>query len=258
MEWTSVFAALLYSWQACLSSAQQNPDFSSLSSECVQYLTKCEPTISSCAIDICSLCTSLSITPSIEPCCAAATPVDCFSSYVEGVTITATSRSGSISTIASPTTSIDSSALACISAYSIISYCEASTPGFTNLAFSSQATCLCSTSGTFAPGVYDGYWSTCLAWASTASPGEYSEFGPTGGGDVVRTPCQNYAASTSSAGVAPNSASAMTTLPATLPMSSSFISATGSSSVVSHGGAAGKSDMDQFIIVFFIHIYFFI
>jgi len=236
----SVFAALLYLWQACLASAQQNPHFSSLSSECVQFLTTCEPTISSCAIDICSLCTSLSITPSIEPCCAAATPVDCFSSYVRGVTITAAGGSGSI---ASPTTSTDSSVLACISAYSIISSCEASTPGFTNLAFSSQATCLCSTSGTFAPGVYDGYWSTCLAWASTASPGEYSQLGPTGGGDVVRTPCQSYAASTSRAGVAPNDTSAITTSPATLPMSSSFISATESPSVVSHGGAAGKSNV---------------
>jgi hypothetical protein len=149
------------------------------------------PTISSCASNLCKMCTSLGVTPSIEPCCAASTPRACFSDYVAGKSITypkPTGPTGAESTV----TSVDSNSVACASVYSISSQCVASTPDWNDLDFSSQLSCVCYTSGTFAPQVWDGYWSTCLAWISTANPSEYSLLGPTGGGVVVRTPCADY------------------------------------------------------------------
>jgi hypothetical protein len=209
MEWYRVTLLLLkLLWLAISISAQTTPTstqtypyvhnsvFSALSSECVSVISACAPTISSCAVSLCEVCTSLSITPSIEPCCAAATPTVCFSSYLVGKPNTYATPSGPLST---GITTFDPSALACESASSIISTCEASTPGFLNLEFSSMFTCLCSSSGKLAPSVYDGFYSTCLAWVSTASPAEYSNFEATPGEDPVRTPCQYFVQSGSTA-----------------------------------------------------------
>lgn len=168
--------------------------YSTLSSECQSIITVCKPTVLSCAVSLCSICTSLGVTPSIEPCCAAPTPLACFSDYVAGDSITyptPTGPTGPESTI----TSFDSSALACASIYSISSTCAASTPNWDQLEFSSQFSCACFTNGTLAPTIWDGYWSTCLAWLSTASPSEYSLLGPTGGGNAARTPCELYLSS---------------------------------------------------------------
>ena len=64
----------------------------------------------------------------------------------------------------------------------------------------------------------NGFWSTCLACVSTASPAKYSLFGPTDGGDMVRTPCQRYASSTASfptTSLPPTPSSALTNATAT-------------------------------------------
>jgi hypothetical protein len=171
----------------------KNSLYSTLSSECQASVTACPPTVLSCAAALCSICTNLGVTPSIEPCCAAPTPLACFSDYVAGSPITYTTPPGPTGTTL---TSYDPGVGACGGVLSISSTCAASTPDFNNLEFSSQYSCLCFTSGTFVPQRFDGFWSTCLAYVSTADPEEYSQFGPTGGGDAVRTPCQRYASST--------------------------------------------------------------
>lgn len=51
-----------------------------------------------------------------------------------------------------------------------------------NSFWSDLQSCYCSTSGTFAPEYYDGFWSSCLSFASVYDPAEYSQLGPTGGG----------------------------------------------------------------------------
>jgi hypothetical protein len=184
--------------QFTVTSSQQYPYihdslYSTLSSECQTEITACPPTVLSCAVTLCSICTSLGVTPSIEPCCAAPTPLVCFSDYVAGSSITYTTPLGPTGTTL---TSYDPGVAACGGVLSISSTCAAATPDFAQLEFSSQYSCLCFTSGTFVPQIFDGFWSTCLAFESTNAPEEYSLFGPTGGGDVVRTPCQLYATST--------------------------------------------------------------
>lgn len=45
--------------------------------------------------------------------------------------------------------------------------------------------------------MWDGYWSTCLAWLSTAMPDEYNMVGQVNGTDVIRTPCEHYSTKSS-------------------------------------------------------------
>jgi hypothetical protein len=171
--------------------------YSALSSSCFTFPSNCAPTIFTCASEICHVCTSLGITPSIEPCCCASSwpaTLSCFSDYLAGNPITYTTPPGPPS---SGISSFDSSAVACVSVESILNSCEAVTPDFIDLDFSSQSSCLCSANGTHAPTVYDGFLSTCLAWVSTANPAEYSLVGQNSGRDVVRTPCERFATDTS-------------------------------------------------------------
>lgn len=165
-----------------------NSLYTSLSSECVSVITVCVPTISSCAASLCHICTGLDITPSIEPCCAAPTPTACFSDYIAGKPLTYPSSS-----LPPPVVTVDSSAAACSSVLSVSSNCVAATPDFEQLEFSSQSSCLCSVNGEYAPTVYDNFFSTCAAWASTADPSEYSVVFEISGKPVVRTPCQYFA-----------------------------------------------------------------
>jgi len=165
-----------------------NSLYTALSSECVSAITVCVPTVSSCAVSLCKLCTGLDITPSIEPCCAAPTPTECFSDYISGKSLTYPSSS-----LPPPVVTIDSSAAACSSVLSVSSNCVAATPDFQDLEFSSQSSCLCSVNGEYAPTVYDNFFSTCAAWVSTADPSEYSVVFEISGAPVVRTPCQYFA-----------------------------------------------------------------
>jgi len=168
----------------------QGPDYSSFSSNCVSLIHTCPPTGAICANEICSVCTSLDITPSIEPCCAAATPIACFSDLLAGNPITYTTPPGPLS---SGITSYISGAISCSAVNSVLNSCAAATPGFTNLELSEMATCLCTVSGKYSPQVYDAYFSTCLAWLSTALPDEYSAIGESDGMPYIRTPCEHLA-----------------------------------------------------------------
>lgn len=174
-------------------------------SECVaQIKSLCVPTIASCAADLCYLCTSLGITPSIEPCCAAPTPTACFANdYVKGVTSSAAAPvtlspepipSNLASRPAGTSVSIDLAlASSCQSLDSVYTSCVALTPSFRHLAFSQMQSCICSTDGTYAPSLYDNYFSGCLKYASRVDPSEYSALGPKGGTSLGSRPCERYA-----------------------------------------------------------------
>jgi hypothetical protein len=64
--------------------------------------------------------------------------------------------------------------IACEYVLGAISFCESVSPGFTTLAPSMQAPCLCYSSTVWDPNPFDDYVLTCAAYASTAVPAEYS------------------------------------------------------------------------------------
>ncbi|KAH6669588.1 hypothetical protein B0J14DRAFT_599018 [Halenospora varia] len=63
---------------------------------------------------------------------------------------------------------------ACSFAYSAISYCSSVSPGFLSMAETKQAPCLCYSSTSWVPGIFDGAVATCASYASTAAPSDYS------------------------------------------------------------------------------------
>ncbi|EPE30722.1 hypothetical protein GLAREA_03689 [Glarea lozoyensis ATCC 20868] len=65
-------------------------------------------------------------------------------------------------------------ASACGTVLDAISICESFSPGFLTFAPSSQAPCLCYSSGTWNPNFFDGAISTCVSYAKSASPTDYS------------------------------------------------------------------------------------
>lgn len=164
----------------------------------------CVPTVASCAADLCYLCTSLGITPSIEPCCAAPTPTACFANnYVDGVQSSAITpvsltpepipsnlASGSAGASVSKALNL---ATSCQSLNSVYGRCAAATPSFAHLPFSQLQSCLCSTDGTYAPSLWDNYFSGCEKYASIVDPSEYSALGAIGGTSLGSRPCERYA-----------------------------------------------------------------
>ena len=169
---------------------------SSLSSECVTFITQYPPTVSVYASQICQVCQGLSLTPSVEPCCSNSNPTACFASSFYGITVPDASSSAPITVAPGRYTG----SVNCDAAISILVDCENATPGFDNLCFHDQQSCLCSTSGTWAPSFYDDYWSSCLAWAEVSSASWYSLLGPQTNGVVQSRKCQTWAAFTATGG----------------------------------------------------------
>jgi hypothetical protein len=219
----AIVGFLLFAWRAAAVSSSLSAE---LSQECIsQIYTGCIPTIASCAADICYLCTSLGISPSIEPCCAATVPTACFASnFLHGVISSATglvtlptepipsnlatlsaAKSGSeaISSLRRLSSELPELATSCQSFSSVYARCVASTPDFRHLSFSDLQPCICSTNGTYAGSLYDNYFSGCLKYVSVRDPAEYSAQGRTGGGVLTGVhgsltflgsrPCEKYA-----------------------------------------------------------------
>jgi hypothetical protein len=92
-----------------------------------------------------------------------------------------------ISGPAAPSASNDPYQAACLSFESISSSCDTKIPGFAAEAISAEENCLCFTSGTYAPSIFDGYWASCLNYYSPASPAIYSS--SLRGDAGVRSPC---------------------------------------------------------------------
>src|SRR5271155_1859264 len=115
------------------------------------------------------------------------------------LTLTATFHLASSASITAPSrplaprqtassSAFDANVAACSSYSSLKASCAAATTSFTNLPFSSEATCLCYTDiSTFAPSIYDGWWDSCLNYYQTASPSYYSQ--SLSGNTLTRTPC---------------------------------------------------------------------
>jgi hypothetical protein len=57
-----------------------------------------------------------------------------------------------------------------------ISYCNSVSPGFTTFNPTAQAPCLCYSSTSWAPGLFDGVAVTCANYISTAVSSDYSIF----------------------------------------------------------------------------------
>jgi hypothetical protein len=217
-----------------LAFAQSSTLLSTLSSECISFISAYPPTISLYASQVCHVCQGLQLSPSIEPCCANANQAACFASSffhtsVSGATMPAPTLPPTSGT---PTGLGYFGSTNCESVTSIIEVCQASTPGFNNLCFHDMQSCLCSTSGTWAPSFYDNYWSSCLEWASTADPPEYSALGPDANGVVQSRVCQTWGELTATGGTPSD---CLTSPLATLSSVSLF---TGSPTSVGHKGAA--------------------
>ena len=58
----------------------------------------------------------------------------------------------------------------------ILSSCESATSNFDHLAGTLQAECLCYSGSSWAPSLFDGPWSSCAAWATTADVSDYPGF----------------------------------------------------------------------------------
>lgn len=70
----------------------------------------------------------------------------------------------------------DPNYLSCSKAFSTIDSCAAETTGFTTLDDGDQASCLCYSSSTWLPNVFDAYQSACVQWAATADKTALSAF----------------------------------------------------------------------------------
>lgn len=224
-----------------LAVAQNSTAYSILSSECISYISAFPPTVSLYAFQLCQVCQGLQLSPSIEPCCSAANPTACFASSfyhlsVSDATITA---APTLMTSTGSTTMLGYYGNTnCDSVISILENCEAATPGFDNLCFHYQQACFCSTSGTWAPSIYDDYWSSCLAWASTANPSYYSDLGPGTNGVVQSRKCQTWEQLTATGGTP----SDCLTSPSNT-LSPTSLAPARASSITSTGAAAEITDM---------------
>jgi len=167
--------------------------------ECSSLLETCQPTISTCADYVCAQCTDLGQTV-LNNCCSQASPVQCF---INGA------GSGSGNGGGNPyitTQAPDPNLIACSTALNDVTSCEAQTPGFSNLANSDEASCLCYDSNTsWNPNAFDLPWSSCVAWAETADISVYSELLGNAGmcasvGNILNAPTKGVVASTTAGG----------------------------------------------------------
>lgn len=98
----------------------------------------------------------------------------------------ATAVSTPTSAAASPTLTAPAASYsaACVSLQGLIASCASETPSFTDLSFSSQASCLCgASSSTY---FYDQVWQSCLSYEEIVAPSFWSHLGGT---VALTTPC---------------------------------------------------------------------
>lgn len=224
--------------------------------DCSGLQAQCESSISDCVDYICNSCDLSSI---ITQCCAATDDtaiMSCLETGLEGglgsgSAATSEAVISALVTSALPTSiANDPNYIACTSLYGILEDCAGQTPGFSNEPFTSKASCLCYSSKSYVGSVYDGYYSSCLAYFSTGDTSGYSQMQASDGGVITSRPCSaNAGALTASAGPTTAASHSATTLaPATgnggflthAPSPSSIPSpatAKTTSSTVNNGGA---------------------
>ena len=170
-----------------------------------------------------SFCTNCAyIVPAFSQCCAAPdylAMADCLEKASQGGIAgvgAENSLLGSITPSAAllPVTQTASSPdfRACEQFNSVFDRCENATPGFSTLRpFTSQASCLCYSSSSYQGFVYDGYYSSCLEYFSTADTVAYSSIASLANHNITSSPCS----AALRASVGPSGA-------ASTPLSSSF------------------------------------
>ncbi|KAL9008513.1 MAG: hypothetical protein Q9173_006367 [Seirophora scorigena] len=152
-------------------------------------------TLSDCVNYVCRSCTN--VDPSIPQCCQLSTDLSIGTCIEENLSsasdsndesATATSRSGATSTGFSEDTNITAEP-GCSSLVSKAEACESATPGFNNLSrWGSEASCFCYEGSSYQPSSFDNYYSSCLAYLSTADSDLYSEL-TLGDSRAISTPC---------------------------------------------------------------------
>jgi len=137
---------------------------------------------------------------------------------------------------------------ACSAALDAITICESATPGFSNLANSDEASCLCYDSTTsWDPLAFDDPWSSCIAWASTADTTAYAGLLSNAGmcasvGNILHAPASGVAPSTTAGttNTANGAISTVTSAKAT-PVGGSGSVATATSSTTTPGTATAST-----------------
>ncbi|KAL8710282.1 MAG: hypothetical protein Q9220_005052 [cf. Caloplaca sp. 1 TL-2023] len=240
-------------------------------------------TLSDCINYVCDSCTN--VDPSISQCCkqtgdsniatcieknldtSTSTGLSGDTSLSNGLdsatSFTGSSRTGSATRDSFPTTTaLAVSNPACSSLLSKIEACESATPGFDFIIFwTSQASCFCYDSNTYRPSSFDGYYSSCLGYLSTADPDTYSSL-TVGNDDAVSTPCASAGnvKATSKAGSGNSPSQTATPAPTadsgSTPTPTSTSSGSSSGAGVSGDSSSSSSGQDMvglhYILLFFM------
>jgi hypothetical protein len=161
----------------------------------------CQTNTTECIADLCASCSGVVL---IAECCALSTYTAMFQCLLNlynnpsELTMTvgpSSTNSADTSTITGSPSSPSNSSLdgldACLSLEAVAAGCASQTPGFTMEPFASQASCLCYSGNAYQPDVYDGYFSTCMAYLSTAAPVDYSSLTAAASGTINLAPCDS-------------------------------------------------------------------
>jgi hypothetical protein len=156
---------------------------------------------------ICTNCAYLS--PIISQCCAGQdliAKIGCFQKGLQGGLGTSSGEilqqgTSTPSAPVTPTSAPSQSALtstltggpnliACDQFQLLTDSCESRTPGFSRLpGFATKASCLCYSFQTYQGSMYDGYYSSCLDYLTTADPAGYSSLAAAADGSITSSPC---------------------------------------------------------------------
>jgi hypothetical protein len=160
---------------------------------------QCNESPSACVDAICANCAAFL---QIAECCALASTsskLQCLLNAIENPSTQTTNVSAS-TVVATP------GLAACEQFQSMVDSCGSQTPGFLTAPFNSKTGCLCYLSGTYQPNIYDGAYSNCLGYLSTADPSAYANITASHTGSIDLAPCINANVSTT-----PSSTPATTT-----------------------------------------------
>ena len=154
--------------------------------------------ISDCVDSICQNCGA--IYPEIAQCCAGPDDeaiAECIVKAFEGPLpttggqLTQSAPSSTRPTSVPPSLQTNGANLdACDQFESVVQQCDNATPGFQDLkGFASKAPCLCYSSSSYIGSSYDGYFSSCLDYFTTADPAGYSSIFASANGTITSNPC---------------------------------------------------------------------
>jgi hypothetical protein len=139
-----------------------------------------------------AICTSCAAFLQIAECCALASissKLQCLQNAIQNPSTQTTNVSAS-------TVVATAGLAACEQFQSMVDSCGSQTPGFSTAPFNSKAGCLCYQSGTYQPNLYDGAYSNCLGYLSTADPSGYDSITASHTGSIDLAPCINANVST--------------------------------------------------------------